>query len=466
LSPQSEGKGELDPTQRTSNETAATETGRPSAFWEPLAGTAYRLAWWPAAPVVAAWMVSRSGLRPALARFGAPSGMAIPPKPVWIHAASVGEVLTSLPLIRALTERFTGLSILLTSATPTGMFIAQEKAEVPVCWFPVDQSLVLRRFFDRIGPRALVLLETELWPGLLRTAHARNIPVALVNGRLSDASASAYRKLALLWRPGVRRLSMAGMQTEQYAQRLIALGADPARVTVTGNFKYDAAPARLSDETARELRAKLGIASGVPVIVFGSTRPGDEALLAEYLPALFGQCPELRVIVAPRHLERIAEAELILQRWRPLRRTTVASNRAGDAVSPLILLDTYGELATLYRVADVAIVGGSFSGEVGGHNPIEPAAQGVPVLFGPDMRNFADIASLLVAEAAALQVPPQNLLATISQLLCDPARREAMGARAASAVSANRGSLLRTVNLIEPLLATWHDLSVSKPVDR
>ncbi len=413
-------------------------------------GAAYRAAWWPAAPVLAGWLAADAGRRPALGRMR-PQVPAIAGRPVWVHACSVGEVTVAIPLLRALQASLPDVPLLLTAATATGMALARERAGVPVAWFPIDHPLTVSRFFEQARPRALVILETELWPGVLQRAHATGVPVALVNGRLSDASAAAYRRFAALWRPAVAGIAAAGMQTPIYRDRIVALGAAPGRVQVTGNLKYDAAPARCTVERRRALRAALGIPADAPVVLFGSTRPGDEALIASGLGDLFRAHSELRAIVAPRHLDRVDEAEVALSAWPVARKSAIAGGVAAGA--RVVLLDTMGELSELYSVADVAVVGGSFSGEVGGHNPVEPAAQGVAVVFGPDMRNFPDIAAELLKADAAVQTPGADLSYAIDALLRDRARRDSLGQRALEAVARNRGSLERTLAMLLPLIA-------------
>lgn len=449
MSRRSEGGDPEDSINAQDAAAAAGTPERPPDFLGRAAGALYAAAWWPGLALVAPWMSLSAQRRPAVARIR-PRIPELSDRPVWLHACSVGEVNAALPLARVLRERRLDLALLLTVSTPTGMALAQERANVPVAWYPLDHPATVRGFFDRVRPLALVLTETELWPCALARAQALGVPVALVNGRLSDASAAWYRRLAPLWRPGVRGIAAAGMQTETYAARLIELGARPERVRVTGNVKFDAAPATLDEAGRRAIREALGIAEAAPVLVVGSTRPGDESLLAEGLGSIVEAFPDLRVIVAPRHLERVRDAERAFGAWPTVRRTAIASGGSRDA--PVILLDTHGELANVYGIATVAVVGGGFSGDVGGHSPIEPSAQGVPVVFGPDMRNFPDAASLLVAAGGAVQVEGAALAGTLAELLRDRARRELMGRRGGEAVGANRGALGRTLDMLLPLL--------------
>ncbi len=348
-------------------------------------------------------------------------------------------------------ERWPRASIALTVSTPTGLALAHGQAPVPVLWFPLDHPRTVRLFFDDLRPRALILIETELWPIVLATAHARCIPVALVNGRLSDSRAAAYRRAAALWRPVVRPFAAAAMQTAAYADRIAGLGLDRARITVTGNIKYDAVPAASSPEERTALRAELGIAPDAPVIVFGSTRDGDEALAARCYAHLRDHVPGLRFVIAPRHLDRVSVAQQALSGVPHVLRSSL--HGAADRSAPVIILDTHGELRRVYGLATIAVVCGSFYPGVNGHNPIEPAAQGVATIYGPYMGNFGDITAQLLATGGAMQVSSADVLAdALASLLSDGARRCALGEAGRSVVIENQGALQRTRDVLAPLV--------------
>lgn len=411
---------------------------------------AYRAALWPAAPLAAAWLAVHGGRRAQLGRFR-PTVPALGPDPIWVHACSVGEVTTALPLLQALQSRYAGRGLLLTVSTRTGHALARDRSPVPVTWFPLDHSLTVSGFFSRVRPSALVLVETELWPGVLAHAHAAGVPVAMVSGRLSDAHARSYARTRSLWRAVLRPMAAAGMQSQVYAERLAALGVQPQRIRVTGNIKYDATPPKLSEAERGALRASLGIAPAAPVVIFGSTHPGDETLAASCWRALRGEFPCLRVIVAPRHLERVGEAQQALGAAPYVLRSTLRTPGAGD--ERIILLDTHGELRRVYGIANVAVMGGSIYPGVEGHNPLEPAAQGVATVFGSHMRNFADIAERLVAAGGSDTVSsPDDLAAHLKALLNDGPRRQQLGAAAESVAEAERGALARTLDFIAPVL--------------
>ncbi len=423
----------------------------PPRFFEWATLEAYRAALWPAAPLAAAWLAASARRRPQLARFR-PSMPPTNHRPFWVHACSVGEVTTAIPLLRAMLDRWSGVPLVLTVSTPAGLALARREAPVPVTWFPLDHPLTVHGFFTRLRPRALLLVETELWPGVLAAAHARRVPVALVSGRLSDGRAKSYRRMAALWRPVVRPMAAAAMQSAVFAERLAALGLDRARIAVTGNIKYDAAPAACTLEERAALRRSLGITDAAPVLVFGSTRPGDEVLAARCWTALSPRFPGLRMIVAPRHLDRLGEAEAAFSAVPHVRRSALRES-AAQSGAPVLLLDTHGELRRVYSLATVAVIGGSFYPGVNGHNPIEPAAQGVATVFGPHMGNFEDIAAPLLEHGAAVQTrSPEDLPAALAALLEDEPRRAHIGAAALEVVRLNQGAIARTLDFIAPAI--------------
>jgi 3-deoxy-D-manno-octulosonic-acid transferase len=411
----------------------------------------YRAALWPAAAGAAAWMMATPARRPLLGRFRPVLPAGVGERPVWVHACSVGEVTTALPMVRAMQARWPGRALLLTVSTQTGLELARDRSPVPVCWFPLDHPLSVSHFFKGLRPSALVLVETELWPGVLAHAHATGVPVAVVSGRLSDARAQSYRRSAWIWRPVLRPLAAAAMQSQVFAERMAGLGVNPTRICVTGNIKYDAAEPALSAGDRAALRAALGVKAGVPVVVFGSTREGDEALAAECWRQLRDRFPALRIIVAPRHLDRLEDARRALGDVPHVLRSGLVAGT--ESAASVILLDTHGELRRVYAIADVAVACGSFYTGVGGHNPLEPAAQGVGTVFGPHMANFLDIATELSAHGGAVQVSsPEALAQALARLLDDPAERVRLGSAALDVVRANQGAIGRTLDFVAPAI--------------
>ncbi len=405
------------------------------------------------APLLKAWLALRPRHRALCARFAPPA----PPEArggVWFHACSVGEVTVALPIAKAFQRRFPAIPQLLTTSTVGGRAYAESAGDrPPLTWCPADTPGAVRGFLDRLEPRMLVLVETELWPNLLRECQSRGIPVIIVNARLSDYYFPRFRRLRPLLAPLLRQVTAVMAQTEVYAERFAALGTPRDRIHVTGNTKFDGAPKPLPQEARDALRARCGIPADAPVIVFGSTHPGDETAAAACYERLRGQYPDLRLIVAPRHTDRVDDAIAPLG-GAAVRWTARQEEGSPDDGPRVLLVDTVGELNAFYSLATVAVVAGSFEPRGGGHNPIEPAAQGAPVLFGPKMATFQDSVHILKNAGAAIQVTGRDALNDeIARLLGDAPQRRAMGAAGLEAVNANRGAIERIVNLTEPHLA-------------
>jgi len=321
----------------------------------------------------------------------------------------------------------------------------------PITWFPFDHPAAVRRFFDAVRPSALVLIETELWPNVVREAGIRKVPVIIVNGRISDKHFPRYQRFHFFFKKVFQGITAAGVQSRRYAERLAILGVDPSRITITGNTKFDAVTAVVDSEKQNQIRAECGFAADAPVLLFGSTRPGDEALAAECWKSLREKFPTLRLVVAPRHLDRIEEA--LAPFAEPVRRRSEILAGRIPAGERVFFLDTLGELNSFYALATVAVVGGSFYPGVNGHNPLEPAALGVPAVFGPYMSNFAEPSQVLLDAHGAVQVAaPEDLLAVLQDLLDDSQKRSVIGENGRAAVVENQGAIVRTVELIASLL--------------
>ena len=401
-----------------------------------------------AAPMARVWLRAHAAHRVLLERF-APSVAPFEGETLWVHACSVGEVATARPILAALKERFPNASCLLTSSTATGFALASKANEADaVAWCPFDTRAALRRFLDTARPRALVLVETEIWPNMLRECRRRDIPVIIVNGRLSDKHFVRYRQRAKWLRPVFAQLSAVGVQNDVYAERFAALGVAPERIVVTGNTKFDGVATTVAPRARPRLRAELGWGPETPVLVFGSTRPGDEALAAACWARLAGEFPELRLAVAPRHLDRAGEAAACFGE-EVARRSLLKEKKQRPGEHRVLIVDTLGELVAFYALATVAVIGGSFHPGVNGHNPLESAALGVPTVFGPYMSNFPDPARALTEADGAIQVPaPEALCETLSHLLRDAAQRQRLGTRGRKAVLAEQGAIARNVVLI------------------
>ncbi len=376
----------------------------------------------------------------------------LPPEPrCWIHAVSVGEVMAAVPLVHAVRRRWPDLHPVVTTVTPTGARVVKDRLEPAVThrYFPLDFPGAVSRALAGVKPRFFIALETEIWPNFLRALQRRGIPAMIANGRISDRSFRRYRLVRPFMRRVLAGIAVFAMQSAEDARRIIALGAPPERVVVTGNLKSDAAP---NEPGAEQLwRRLMGLTGDEPVWIAGSTHRGEEELLLEAFVGLRRGHPSLVLVIAPRHPERVPEVERLI-RGRGLtsvRRTALPSARDTDAV---IVLDTVGELAQLYQLSQVVFVGGSLV-PLGGHNMLEPALRRKPVVFGSHTSNFREGAELLVTAGAALVVrDARELEGALDGLLSDPARRAAMGEAAFEAVVGRQGAVRETLELIERFL--------------
>jgi 3-deoxy-D-manno-octulosonic-acid transferase len=387
-------------------------------------------------------------------RFG--FGERLAPGSVWIHAVSVGEVQASAALVTTLRERYPAIPVIVTTLTPTGAARAKTlfKDLAQVRYIPFDLPGAVRRFFNRAQPRLAVILETELWPNLYHQCSRRRIPLILASARISPRSVSRYRRLGSLFRDALSRGVVVAAQGEGDADRFKSLGADPERTHVTGNVKFDFSVPHDMGERGRQLREFY--APTRPMWVAGSTHAGEEEAVLEAQRIVRGTHPRVLLVLVPRHPPRFDEVAHGLERAgiRFVRRSQRMGERAGAAAASaeVLLVDTLGELLDFYAASDVAFVGGSLV-PIGGHNLLEPAALGLPVLTGPNTANSADIARLLVERGAAEVVhDPAELGARVSMLLSDPDARGRIGALGRDCVDSNRGALGKLLGLIEPLL--------------
>jgi 3-deoxy-D-manno-octulosonic-acid transferase len=406
-------------------------------------------------PLLFLAFVWKYGLRKTLAglpeRMGmgaGPGGKSFPKGWLWIHAASVGEVKAAEAFLKALPARFPGYGRLVTTTTVAGQEIA-EKAGVAECvrLAPVDLPFCVSRLLDRWSPKAAVLVETELWPNWLVGLARRGVPSAVLNGRVSDRAFPRYRLLTRFWEPLLSTLSKVGVQSPAHASRFLQLGARPDAVVITGNVKFDVPLPDLSQKDA--MKSRFGFYPSDAVWVCGSTHPGEEEVLADVLVSLRARGRDVRMILAPRHVERGGDA-VRLFRERGLEVVRRSEKPAGRPT--VLVLDTLGELAQAYGAATFAYVGGSLVPR-GGQNPLEPARWGVPVLFGPRMENFRETADLFLAEGAALRVEDgPSLERALSELLEDPARADLLGRAARRAAESQRGALEASLTLLSDAL--------------
>jgi len=381
-----------------------------------------------------------------------PAGLKGDGKPViWLHAVSVGEVLAVSQLAAELDAVLPGYRLLVSTTTRTGQELARQRFGAErVFYCPLDFPWAVRAYLEELKPKMLVLAETEFWPNLLSGCFDRGIPVVVVNARISDRSWPRYKALRGLWKGFLSRLSLVLAQSELDAQRMREIGCVAERVSVAGNLKFDVRVAGESD-AVRELKAR-GAASGVGLrfVVAGSTLEGEEEAMLAAWPSLLDVDSELVLVIAPRHPERFGDVEALLansgEAWE--RRSAWKSEplralRAGQVV----LLDTIGELASVYSVATVAFVGGSWVA-AGGHNPLEPAQFGVPVVMGPSYENFRVIVEDLRAHEAIRITKEGGLAGALIELLKDEAGAAAMGERAREVFERQSGATVRSVEAI------------------
>jgi 3-deoxy-D-manno-octulosonic-acid transferase len=394
-------------------------------------------------------------LRTFRERMGASPYPARPPgeRSVWIHAVSVGEVLAARPLVAALKERLPGWRVFLSTTTPTGNAIAAKSVPVDGLFYaPFDWPRPVRAALGALDPALLVLVEREIWPNLIHESRRRGTRVAIVNGRLSARSFSRYRLAGAFVRRVLDEVDLFLMQAPPHAERIRALGAPPARVQVTGNLKFDAAETPRPSEA---LQSRFGSAARGhrPLLVAGSTTAGEEELVLAAFRRVLARVPQAALLVAPRHPERfdLVPPLVAASGLRCLRRSLLAPGAWRD--EEVVLLDTLGELAAVYALADVVFVGGSLVPS-GGHNILEPAAAGRPVIVGRHMENFQEIADQFKAAGALAQVADAEELGdAVAALLLDDARRRELGERGRRLVEDNRGAVRRSVDALVALVA-------------
>jgi 3-deoxy-D-manno-octulosonic-acid transferase len=388
---------------------------------------------------------------------------------LWIHAVSVGEVNVCTQLIRALEPRLPNLKIVVSTTTTTGMAELHRKlpTHVSKIYYPIDQRACVSRALNTVRPEAVVLVEAEIWPNFLWHAHDRRWPVFLVNCRLSDRSYRGYKRFGFLFKPIFALFTGVGVQNEADAAKLRELGCRPEAIHIVGSLKFDAAKLderRLLDVPG--LLRQLGVPPGARLLVAGSTHAGEEAILAEQFLRLRARFPDLFLILVPRHFERSQEVgrDLAARGVKFAFRSEIMHHtryRPGEV--DCLVVNTTGELKYFYEHATVVFVGKSLTAE-GGQNPIEPAALGKPIVFGPNMQNFADIVRAFLAQNGAVQTQDAaELEKVLAELLADAARREELGRNAVKVVRQNLGAIERTIDMIvEHLDAGEHYIAPSR----
>ena len=371
---------------------------------------------------------------------------------IWIHAVSVGEALTARALVAELKERYPGLRIFLSTTTLTGQQIARTRLQDvdAVFFFPFDWPPFVNRTLKLVRPRLFIMMETEIWPNLLRACRRLGVKTVLVNGRISSRSYPRYRLARPFFRRVLADVDRFCMQSEESARRIVDIGADPERVTVTGSLKFDSleSPAAAAGRGAGRVLRYFRVPPTRPVFMAASTVKGEEEPVLAAFAAVRRVQPSALLILAPRKPERFGEAEALARAegLRVVRRSELAVD--AEPRADVVILDTIGELAHLFQVATVVFVGGSLA-DHGGHNILEPAVHGKPIVFGRYMQNFAEIAAAFLREQAAVQVDEKGELPpVVVRLMGDPVERARLGAAARALVEANRGAKPRTLDAI------------------
>ncbi len=375
------------------------------------------------------------------------------PGAVWVHAVSVGEVQASVGLVKSLRRRFPERPFVITTVTPTGAQQARKLFgdTVQHCYLPYDLPGAVRRFLSRVEPAVAIILETEIWPTLYRQLGRRQIPLVMASARLSERSVERYRRMAGLFADTLSHGVLIGAQSAADAERFRAIGAAPERVSVTGNVKFDMEIPASSVAAGREFRERH--AAGRPVWIAGSTHEGEEEAALAAHATLRQRHSDALLILVPRHPQRFESVRSLLRRkgvaFSQRSRGEVPSD--GDQV---FLVDTLGELQSFYAASDAAFVGGSLV-PIGGHNLLEPAVLGLPVLSGPSTQSAQEVADLLADSGALLLVPDaEGLSARLVELFDDPVAAAALGERGRLAVAQSRGAVERLVGMVEPLLSS------------
>jgi 3-deoxy-D-manno-octulosonic-acid transferase len=380
---------------------------------------------------------------------------------IWIHAVSVGEALTARALAEDLKARYPRLRLFLSTTTMAGQEVAKRSLQHvdAVFYFPFDWAFIVRRTLNIVRPRVFIMMETEIWPNLLRVCRKRGVKTVVINGRISSRSYPRYRMIRPFFRRVLDDIDRFCMQSEESARRLVDLGADPARVTVTGSLKFDSLeePAATGHGRPRERVLRFfNISPHRPVIVAGSTIRGEEAAVLHAFARIKTTLPSALAIIAPRQAERFGEVERISREagFVTARRSELPID--AEPRADVVVLDSIGELARLYQVATAVFVGGSLVDQ-GGHNILEPAMFGKPIVFGPHMQNFQEIADAFVTNGAAMQVQSaRELDEALLTLVTDSVLRARLGAAARALVEANRGAKTKTLAVVADLLPLAH----------
>ena len=390
-------------------------------------------------------ILSEKFRKTALHRLGFGSFEKLGKKPVWVHALSVGETLSAVPLVTELKARFPDTAVVFSVSTLTGWEIAKTKLEGTadaLFYYPYDFVFSVKRVLNRVDPSVVVLVETDIWPNFLSEANARNIPVSLINARISERSFKGYRKFSFFTKPLFSVFSQVCCQTSEDARKFSELGVRADAVSVTGNLKFDQ-PEEIGEEDVRALRNILKTGPDKKIIVAGSTHKGEEIIVRDVFLRLKTRHKNMLLILAPRDPNRAGRVGRLFQDagMSPISFTEIKNGIKTD----IVIVDMIGVLKKLYAIADIAFVGGSLM-DFGGHNPLEPAIFFKPVIFGPHMSDFKQISALLLQAGGAVRVhDPDTLFNALDEFLSDTEKCEKTGNNAFGVFHANKGAVEKTV---------------------
>ncbi len=373
---------------------------------------------------------------------------------IWLHAASVGEIVATSPIVREIKKEFPDAVVVVSVVTATGHAMAHRIIPEAdgIIFFPLDLPFLTRRILDLINPTVILLVETEIWPNFLRIAEKKNIPVMMVNGRISDRSMKRYKFIQSFTKEMLGSILKFCMQSHLDGEYIEELGAPKERVIVTGNTKYDQTYAIVTEEEKEELRKEFGFGINHPVIVAGSTHKGEEEQLFKSFRQIISLYPNARMLIAPREIYRGKDVQSLAEEcgFPAICRSSMKGPVSEEV--PVVVLDTIGELGRLYSLGDMIFVGGSLA-KIGGHNILEPAAHGKPIIVGPNMFNFKEIYSLLSSRNACLMVKNnEELTKCLVHLSANSDVREEMGENCLSLVRENQGAARRNTLELKKLL--------------
>ncbi|MDP3786371.1 MAG: 3-deoxy-D-manno-octulosonic acid transferase [Candidatus Omnitrophota bacterium] len=379
-------------------------------------------------------------------------------RPIWIHAVSVGEVMASVPLFEEITKNYPGEKIVVSTVTSTGNRVARDKfnGRAVVIYLPLDISFIVNKVVKIINPKAVLIAETEIWPNFIKSLNSHGAKVVLFNGRLSRDSFKGYRMIAPFLRGVLRKIDLFLMQSKPDADKIVSLGAPADKVKVTGNLKYDAAftTGKKDASDAAELRRGFGLSREEQLFIAGSTHPGEEEIILHSYKALMKEYPALRLLIAPRHIERAGDLANLCKAHGFNCRLVSRLEKTDQPLKQIevLILDIMGILSEVYSAGDVIFIGGSLINK-GGQNPLEAAYHSKAILFGPHTHNFEGITEELLAAGAAVRVREESELTDkVKYLLEDADNRRQMGERGRRLLESNIGVARHDLELIKPLL--------------